>query len=161
DGPKSLPALLAELARAFSASGAGLANLSDGAPLVCYPSADGHSPLRRPWQDDPALLTRASEAVSAVPCNVPGQGDYLLMAVCSPGLSGWLLWVEDYGRGGWTDVEASALALAGHVLVRCLHATGKRTGWAFQMEQLARRQQLDAAAKIARRLAHDFGNVLT
>jgi signal transduction histidine kinase/CheY-like chemotaxis protein len=161
DGSRSLPALLAGLTRAFSASGAGLAVLPEGTPLLVHPSAEEGIPVRRPWQDDPALVARARESVSAVSCAVPGQGDYLLMAVCPPGLPGWLLWVEDSGRGGWTDSEVSALSLAGYVLGRCSFSAGKSAGWVAQMERLARRQQLDAAARVTRRLAHDFGNVLT
>jgi signal transduction histidine kinase/ActR/RegA family two-component response regulator len=161
DGPRNLPALLAELTQAFAARGAGLASLPDGSPLLSYPSMDGTMPSRRPWQEETSLLARVRESVSAVSYTAPGQGEYLLLAVCPPGLSGWLLWLEDHGRGGWTSAETSALALAGYGLLQCSHAAGKRAGWAAQMERLARRQQLDAAARITRRLAHDFGNVLT
>jgi signal transduction histidine kinase/CheY-like chemotaxis protein len=153
--------LLTGLARAFSATDAGLAALVDGSPLFGPPAPEGAPPRRRPWQDDPSLLLHVRAAVTALPCAVPGHGTYLLTAVCPPGVSGWLLWVEDDSRDEWTDAEAGALALAGQGLVRCLQPADNRPGWAAQLERLVRRQQLEAAARVVRRLAHDFGNLLT
>jgi len=161
DGPRDLPALLAGLARAFAAPSAGLASLTDGSPLLRHPSTDGQSSVRRPWEDDSTLLTRVREARAALPLLKPGNGNYLLAAICPPGLPGWLLWIDDPGRTAWTDAEAGALALAGHVLGRSLLPAENRTGWAAQMDRLARRRLLETAARLTRRLAHDFGNALT
>jgi signal transduction histidine kinase/ActR/RegA family two-component response regulator len=161
DGPQALPALLSGLARAFAAPAAGLAALADGAPVLNQPPTDGPTPVRRPWQNDPTLLARARTAMSAMPWRAPDGGHYLLAAAWPPGLPGWLLWVEDAGRDDWTADEGGALVLAALVLARFLPAAEQRPGWAAQLERLARRQQLEAAARVTRRLAHDFGNVLT
>lgn len=159
DGPRDLPALLAGLARAFAAPAAGLAALADGTPVLSHPAIDDPAPARRPWQDDPGLLTRARAAMSALPWRAPDASHYLLAASSPAGLPGWLLWVEDAGRARWSGEEGGALAA--DALGRGLLAAERRPGWAAQLERLARRQQLEAAARVTRRIAHDFGNVLT
>jgi signal transduction histidine kinase/ActR/RegA family two-component response regulator len=90
----------------------------------------------------------------------PGTGSFLLTAVGAPGSAGWLLWVEDEQRPGWTDAEAGALMLAGQNLTRWL-AAPPAPRWAEQLDRAARQQRLESAAQVARRLAHDYGNVLT
>jgi signal transduction histidine kinase/CheY-like chemotaxis protein len=82
-----------------------------------------------------------------------------MTAVHSPAGEHWLLWVSDRRRPGWTDAEAAALALAGQALGRWLAAGGTR--WAAQLDREARQQRMETAAQVTRRLAHDFGNVLT
>jgi signal transduction histidine kinase/ActR/RegA family two-component response regulator len=161
DGPRDLPALLAGLARAFAARGAGLSALADGTSVLSHPATDESAPVRRPWQDDLALVARARAAISALPWRAPDGSHYLLAAASPAGLPGWLLWVEDAGRARWSGEEGGTLALAADALGRGLLAAERRTGWASQLERLARRQQLEAAARVTRRLAHDFGNVLT
>jgi signal transduction histidine kinase/ActR/RegA family two-component response regulator len=73
----------------------------------------------------------------------------------------WVLWLEDRGRAAWNDGEAGALVLAGHALARYLRAWEGRSRWAEQMDRATRQQRLETAAAVTRRLAHDFGNVLT
>src|SRR5437868_1053231 len=51
-------------------------------------------------------------------------------------------------------------ALAGQALGRRL-ATAEQPRWAEHLERDARQQRLEDAATVVRRLAHDFGNVLT
>jgi signal transduction histidine kinase len=47
------------------------------------------------------------------------------------------------------------------VLGRVLESGGDAPRWAAQLERAARQERLEAAARLTRRLAHDFGNVLT
>jgi signal transduction histidine kinase/ActR/RegA family two-component response regulator len=72
----------------------------------------------------------------------------------------WVLWLEDERRTGYSHDEHAALALAGQVLARWLGSAAEAR-WADQMDRAARQQQLEVAAAVTRRLAHDFGNVLT
>jgi signal transduction histidine kinase len=74
---------------------------------------------------------------------------------------GWILWVEDRVRTDWSRQEAAALKLAGLALASGLHSDDKRPRWAAQLELSARQQTLEAIALVVRRLAHDYGNVLT
>jgi signal transduction histidine kinase/ActR/RegA family two-component response regulator len=160
---RPLDGLLAELAGAFRAPAAGLAGLCGGVPRVRHPSAPEHKPAgkRWPWEEDPELLLRAQQAPAALSVARP-EGDSFLLTAVGPLGTGWLVWVEDSRRAPWTDAEAAALALAGQALGRWLnHAGGSTPRWAEQLDRAARQQRLEHAAHVARRLAHDFGNVLT
>jgi signal transduction histidine kinase len=85
----------------------------------------------------------------------------------SPGLSGaltsrgWIVWLADPRRASWSEGEASALALAGQALWRWLDAEAQGPRWAATLDRADRQQRLEIAAQVTRRLAHDFGNVLT
>jgi signal transduction histidine kinase/CheY-like chemotaxis protein len=157
---RDLGRLLADLAGAFTAPAAGLSCLRDGTPLLRHPAANG-SARPAPWQQAPELLTRARSTASAVTAERTGGGSFLLTTLGWPGYGGWLLWLEDEGRSEWADDEAAAFALAGQALTRWQHAAHPAARWADQLDRAARQQRLETAADLARRLAHDFGNVLT
>jgi signal transduction histidine kinase/ActR/RegA family two-component response regulator len=77
------------------------------------------------------------------------------------GAPGWLLWLEDEGRTEWTAAEAGALTLAGQALARWLAPAGAPARWVAQLHSAAQQERLEAVARVARRLAHDYGNVFT
>ncbi len=79
----------------------------------------------------------------------------------TPERGAWLLWLQDAGRTDWTEREASALLLAGQVLAPPLTSADAPPRWAEQLDRAVRQQRLESAAHLVRRLAHDFGNVLT
>jgi signal transduction histidine kinase/CheY-like chemotaxis protein len=154
-----LSGLLGELAGAFKATAGGLSNLPDGRERFRFPAWIEAEPNPLPWQDDPSLLARAGQAPGAVV--IPRSGSSMLATtVRGQEASGWVLWLEDPARTGWSDGEAGALALAGHVLSRWLEGESQPR-WAEQLDRAARQQRLETAAAVTRRLAHDFGNVLT
>jgi signal transduction histidine kinase/ActR/RegA family two-component response regulator len=153
----SLEKLLADLAAAFHVDAAGLAHLADPSAGARFPPWP-NEPAFLPWQNDPSLLDR--------PGPVPGVVvfDHLL-ATLLQGSDGvpWVLWLEDAART-WSDAEAAALALAASVLARWLHARapeGSCPRWVEQLDRAVRQQNLEISAAVTRRLAHDFGNVLT
>src|SRR5262245_59000331 len=152
----TLGGVLEELARAFAAPSAGLATLPDGRSIR-VPHSQPTSAW--PWQDDPALLARARQAPGAVAVAFSG-GNLLLTTLTASDGSAWVLWLEDPARETWTEAEPGAAALAGHVLGRWL-AGEARPRWAEQLDRAARQERLETAASVTRRLAHDFGNVLT
>ncbi len=135
DAGPSLDELLSSLAGAFGAPAAGVVRLADGDLLARFPrSANGSAGVR----EDGRLQVRLG-----------------------PAETGWGLWLEDPGREQWTPGETAALALAGQVLGGMLDRTTDAPRWVRQVERAARQQRLEDAALLARRLAHDFGNVLT
>lgn len=162
DGARGLEELAFELADAFGAAAAGLAALEGEPVLVRGPGvAVTADPPRTPKDGDPELPARALAAPAALTVPRPGGGSVLVTAAAAPGESGWLVWVEDAGRGSWEDPLPAALALAARALARRLSPADAAARWADQVDRTARQQRLEAAAAVARRLAHDFGNVLT
>jgi signal transduction histidine kinase/CheY-like chemotaxis protein len=159
-GGSGLAALLAELAGAFGVPAAGLATLPDGATCVRHPG-DHAGP--HPLNADLVSVARRLGTVI-----VPSGSGTVLAAVspASPGAghSGWLLWLED-ARQQWSDADRAVLVLAAEVLARHADAAAGHAAasprWAEQLERALRQQSLEAAAEVTRRLAHDFGNVLT
>jgi signal transduction histidine kinase/CheY-like chemotaxis protein len=153
-----LDAVLANLVAAFAASGGGLAALSSGKILVRRPTGDE----RAPWAEDEELLRRVQQSPTALAISRQTAGALLLTSVRPHSHCGWILWVEADGeRKAWTDAEAGALALAGQALGRILEAPASVALWAAQLDQAERQKDLETAARVASRLAHDFGNVLT
>jgi signal transduction histidine kinase/DNA-binding NarL/FixJ family response regulator len=154
-----LGSLLAGLAKAFGAAGAGIAVLPEGT-LV-----ERHSPIEHggswPWQDDKDLASRLPQAPLAQPLHVSNGVTLLIAGFGVASGAGWLLWLEDTCRTQWAPAEAAVLTLAGQALARWLPATEDSPCWARQLDRAARQQRLEQAAQITRRLAHDFGNVLT
>ena len=151
-----LDRLLADLAAAFAASGAGLAALPSGTVLHRRPTGGD----RLPWDDDPDFAGRVLREATALTVARP-SGSLLVTAVRRPGRPGWLLWLEaDDRRTAWDAAEAAALALAGPVIGRLLES-GPKTRWAEQLDRAERQQGLETAANVVARLAHDYGNVLT
>jgi signal transduction histidine kinase/CheY-like chemotaxis protein len=156
---RALDSLLSELAAAFEATGAGVAALPDGTVVARQAPDTVEGPW--PWEEDPDLAVRVRQSRTAPSARRPGGGSLLLTAVESGGSAGWLLWVEDGRDRPWSAGEAGALTLAGHALEKWLNAASDGPRWARQVDRAARQQCLEQAAAVSRRLAHDFGNVLT
>ncbi len=88
-------------------------------------------------------------------------GSCLFTHLGTPEHGGLLLWLEDESRAHWSDKEAALLVLAGQILTQRLMRDETPAFWAMPLERDIRQQRMDAAARIVRRLAHDFGNILT
>ncbi len=154
----SLDGLLTNLAAAFGASGAVLASLSPEKVLIRRPAGDE----RLPWADDESLPRRVKESTTAVSFPRQGKGPLLLTAIRPRGRCGWMLWLEpDAERQSWSGAEAAALTLAGQALGGVLETPEAQNRWVEQLCQAERQRDLETAARVASRLAHDFGNVLT
>ncbi len=157
-GCVGLPDLLADLAAAFQAPSAGLANSPDGQECIRFPSSPDESDSL-PWQDDPSLLGQTAPVPGAMVME-RSKGSLLATSLdVSDGVR-WILWLEDPARSSWSEGEAGALVLAGHTIARRM-AGGSHPRWAEQLDRAVRQQSLETAAAVTRRLAHDFGNVLT
>jgi signal transduction histidine kinase len=174
-GEMSLDELLSGLAGAFQAPEAGIVALPGGHLLARCPRSTSDSTAARNDSVLPSPEHQSSRMGEVLPSPEPQrEGKRLQTAFGSPG-AGWVLWLEDPRRDTWTPAEAAALALAGKVLDRVLEdgkpdrrgapCAGKHAMrspcWARQLERAARQRRLEDAARLARRLAHDFGNVLT
>jgi signal transduction histidine kinase/CheY-like chemotaxis protein len=148
--------LLAELASVFQVRSAGLAGLPDGTPLLHHP---GILEGPWPWESDPDLLARVGQTATALTVLRPLGGSMLLTAQAFSDGSAWMLWLAD-DRESWDEGTAAALTLVLQILAR-RSGSGATPPWGEHLERLARQQRLEAAAQVTRRLAHDFGNVLT
>jgi signal transduction histidine kinase/ActR/RegA family two-component response regulator len=157
-----LAELLDELMRAGAADAAGLASLaSDGMPLVRLriPADDPAAPSAPwPWEEQRDLLDRLHAAPAGLALRGAAGTHWLFAVVSQPGRGFGLLWLERSGEREWTPAEGAALALAGHALLRHVRPD---TAGGRQLENALRQQRLEDAAIIVRRMAHDFGNVLT
>jgi signal transduction histidine kinase/CheY-like chemotaxis protein len=159
----TLEALLGELAAAFAAERAGLATFPDGSLLSLHPapSETALAEVVPPWREQTEILDRLSGARVGLTVLRPQGGSCLLSTMGTPERGGWLLWLEDSGRTHWTDGEAAALVLVAQTLTQLLTRDEALPCWAEPLDRGIRRQRLEAAARIVRRLAHDFGNILT
>ena len=156
DGP-GLDGLLGRLADAFAASGAGFALLTSGKVLARRPAGEGLA-----WADDADLAARLLRAPAALAVTGRDGGRVLVTAVHAAGRPPRLLWLEAPAtRPAWTDAEAAALALAGQALARIADAPDERPRWAEGLERAEAQKDLETAAAVAARVAHDYGNVLT
>ncbi len=173
----TLEELLRELAGAFAAAGSGLACLPDCRQLFHFPVQQEPPARPWPWQEDPTLLEATTRPPGAVVIERPGQPRLLVTSLAPrpgptgpaalPGLNapaaagaGWVLWLEDYQRTASCEPDQAALALVGQALARRL-ADDAPSRLSEQLDRAARQQQLEVAALVTGRLAHDFGNVLT
>src|SRR5579862_8858379 len=154
----ALPELLAELSTVYAAVGAGLADGTTGA-LLAHKSPNGR---RTNWPATPASesLSLVRSARTAVTLHLDEGLSFLATPMrCSSG-AGWILWLEVNGNRAWTDAEAAALALVAEALLQWLLGEQGTRGKA-QLERQFRQQRLERNAPLVRRLAHDFGNILT
>jgi signal transduction histidine kinase/ActR/RegA family two-component response regulator len=159
-GPAALPlgALLGDLARAFAADGAGVAQLPGGQPVARFGA--GHAattPL--PWGERPEVLRELASSPTAVGVRA-GGGHWLLTAIDGDECASWLLWLEAPAEREWSPAEAAALALTGQALARHLRRPDQAPRWARQLLGSQRQRRFDEAAAAARRIAHDYGNIL-
>jgi signal transduction histidine kinase len=161
----NLDALLEELSATFAATAAGLATFPDGVPLCIHPAPIDDCRLTiddlKSWLNQQSTIHNPQSTTGALTVPRREGGSCLLTLVGTPERGGWLLWLEDDGRATWSASEAGLLALAGQALTHRLARADAPTPWAIQLDRGIRRQRMEAAAHIVRRLAHDFGNVLT
>jgi signal transduction histidine kinase/DNA-binding NarL/FixJ family response regulator len=161
--PLGLNSILAELAAAFEVPAAGLATLPEGAVCVRHPAAPNAA--LPPLGAD--LLATAQRRAVAITLPLPTGS---VLAAVSPAAaeashSGWLLWLEA-DRAAWSPAEPAALVLAVQTIGRFVdaaHLAPECDGplWVEQLDRAVKQQRLEQAAEWTRRLAHDFGNVLT
>jgi signal transduction histidine kinase len=157
--PTSLGALLEELARAFTAAGAGVAHLPDGSRVARFEEAGVAAPPL-PWQERPALMDEMAQSPSALAVG-GGGASWLLTAIDGAAEAPRLLWLHAPAGRRWSPAEAAALALVGGALSRRLRHSGDSPRLAARDLIRLRQQRFDEAAAAARRMAHDYGNVLT
>jgi signal transduction histidine kinase/ActR/RegA family two-component response regulator len=155
-----LDTVVGELAAAYAVSAAGMADHQSGLALVLHRADPAAFPEACPWESDPELLARIRGAADAVTVSREAYS-FLVVAVSPPGGGGWLLWIGDSSRANWTAPEKSALVLIAQVISRHLTDGGELDRGGQQLERSIRQQNMEQAAGLARRLAHDFGNVLT
>jgi signal transduction histidine kinase len=156
----SLDRLLAELAQAFGASGAGLAGGPAGT-IVARASSPRAWPAQWPWQERLEVLAQLRQAPSAVTLSV-AEGGSLLATSAGPGdPNGWFLWLEDPDGRTWTRTEGATLTLAAQALARGATSGVEAPEWARQLEHDARQRRLEETAQTIRGLAHDFSNIIT
>jgi signal transduction histidine kinase len=158
----SLVDLLRNLATAFAASAAGVAGLTDGFLVREADRAEQARSAALPWVERPELLVEVRQAPSAVAVQSSQGRPFLCAAAQRRDSSGWLLWLEGTAGREWTPAEAAALVLAGQTAVRWLETGANNVPtWARQLDHAARQRRLEDIAVWTRRLAHDYGNVLT
>jgi signal transduction histidine kinase/ActR/RegA family two-component response regulator len=155
DEQETLPALLRELTAAFDAEAAELRPLSEEGVYLRVGSEGAG------WQPTDEARASVRRSRLAVGVSLPGGGQGLATLIRLPDALDWLLWIEDARRPEWTPAEAAALTLAGQTLERWLVAGERSAAWVEQCEHQARQLRLETMAPVARRLAHDLGNVFT
>ncbi len=148
-----------ELTAAFACRGAGIFALSSGQPLLVYRTDSESTPSSLPWQVDPDLLSKIRNRADALAVSFESQSFLVADMPVAPG--GWLLWIEDASRGDWTQAEKGALVLIAQLLIRRLTSGEEKRRFEKQLDRNVRQQHLEQAATLARRLAHEYGNVLT
>jgi signal transduction histidine kinase len=161
----NLEGVLKGLSAAFAATAAGLATFPEGVPLCAHPARMDDCGL--PMEDLLSLLNHQSaidnpqSKSGALTVSRRSGGSCLFTLMGTPERGGWLLWLEDDNRTHWNESEAALLVLAGQILAHRLMREESPAPWVVQLERGSRRQRMEAAAHIVRRLAHDFGNFLT
>jgi signal transduction histidine kinase/CheY-like chemotaxis protein len=158
---RPLGEVLTGLAAAFGATGAGLAGPWGDAPVVRQRvSRDAVLPaVVWPWEADTTILARAQQELAAVSYTPAHGGSCLAAAAGVPGA--WLLWLEANSERVWTTAESAALTLAAQVFARSASRGNHEGRWGQQLERAVRQSRLEQTRPAIRRLAHDFGNVLT
>lgn len=156
----TLAGLLSGLLQAFRAPTAGVAAPPEYT-LLQRVGEQLLTPARWPWETDAGLAARVQQAPTALTVPRPSSGSFLLTSIAVPQQPGWLLWLEDDRRNDWTVAEAGALTLAGQVLSRWLVSGEVATRWVAEINREAQQRRLETAALVARRLAHDYGNIFT
>jgi signal transduction histidine kinase/ActR/RegA family two-component response regulator len=153
-----LTTLLTSLVETAQAGGAGLVTYPQQKHgLRVPPSPQGLDDVT--WLQESGWAACALQSSSAIVLErSTGQSD--LVTYLRAGTDTWLLWLEPHtDRPAWTEAEAAALSLVALAWGRLLETSKPR--WAEQILTLAGRQQMEMAATVSRRLAHDFGNILT
>lgn len=154
----NLAGVLEELSAAFQVTAAGLATFPEGVPLSIHPATASES---LPWREQPDWIERLLHSCGSLTIPRLAGGSYLATVLGTPERGGWLLWLEDAERMHWSASEASLLVMAGQALTHRLTREDVLPPWAVQLDRAIRQQRMDAGARLVRRLAHDFGNILT
>ncbi|MFL5245133.1 MAG: response regulator [Gemmataceae bacterium] len=156
----SLVELLDELAQAFAASGAGLAQWPTGAVVARtgHPNTQ-QSPL--PWHDRPELLNSVRSSRGGLRISGGHGRSFFVVETGSSTSASWLWWLEDRTDRSRSAAEGTALMLAGSALMHQAAVYGHGARWAKQLDQIHRQRRLEEIAPLTRRLGHDFDNVLT
>jgi signal transduction histidine kinase len=161
----NLDELLGELSAAFTATAAGLATFPECVPLGLHPAPvdDSKSMIDdlKSWLNQQFAISNPQSTGGALTVPRRAGGSCLLTLLGTPERGGWLLWLEDDSRTVWSACEAGLLVMAGQALMYRLTRDEAPTPWAVQLDRGICRQRMEAAAQIVRRLAHDFGNILT
>ncbi len=160
----NLEELLGELSAAFTATAAGLATFPECVPLCVHPAPiDARSVIDdlKSWLNQQFAICNPQSTGGALTVPRRAGGSCLLTLLGTPERGGWLLWLEDDGRTVWSASEAGLLVMAGQALMYRWTRDETPTPWAVQLGRGICRQRMEAAAQIVRRLAHDFGNILT
>lgn len=158
--PSDVSDLLRLVVEAADALGAGLIASSKPDVVFGYPS---HA-----VSCDPTTYQNHLDRWNRLPCSSiagsahrPGSSPDLV-ARLNVGAARWFLWLEAKpGRTCWTQAEAAALSLISCSLSRLMETEPQQARWVHQLELTARKNRLEEAAGIARRLLRDFGNILT
>jgi len=155
--------LLTQIAEAFDASGAGLAAGPNWQPLwrhVTPGRSNTKVEAAWPW----SLPQTAAELRNSRVARSYAIGErFGVLAAWGQHetADGWILWVERDSPRPWEGWTPEALGVVAACMARAASAEPGAPSWAAQLECLARRQRLDEIAQVVRKLAHDFGNVLT
>jgi len=133
--------VLADLAEAFGATGAGVSGFS----------MEGGPALERP--ENASLLNQAAPAVE-----LPGKKGHSYLVAAIPGLTSpaRYFWLEAGNDRPWSEGDKAALATTAAVASRWFAARG-----ANGHDQARTQNRLQDAALMSGRLAHAFDNVLT
>jgi signal transduction histidine kinase len=159
----SLDGLLDELATAFGANAAGLATFPEAIPL-CYSSVSSPRALDEafpPWSEQFDLTEHLPHLHTALTLPRRAGGSCLLTLMGTPECGAWMLWLEEDDRTFWSESDAVLLTMVCQALTHRLTRDERATPWAVQLDRSIRRMRMDTAARIVRRLSHDFGNILT
>lgn len=159
----SLDHLLKRLTKAFGATASGLGEIQAGSlvPSCCTGHDASDATVSLPFAANAATSTELEQGPGAV--LLAGlAGEHI--AAARVGLQGQLIrfiWIaRSAGLPKWTNGEIAALELAALCLARTF-AGNDKPRWAKQAQRLDRQRILDLTAQVTRRLAHDFGNILT
>jgi signal transduction histidine kinase len=155
--------LLTELAHAFAASGAGFAAGPSWHPLWHVANkGQTATPEGTPWPwQSPEVQTKLRNCHTA--CSFSMTEQCTVLAACGSPEQGddWVIWVERDEPRPWNNDAAVALGMVAACIARAASVEPNAPSWALQLGTLRRRHQLDETAQLVRKLAHDFGNVLT
>ena len=152
---------LQDCREAFAAQGVGLVlETSAGnyrSHLENWEAGQKPPGLNYPWEPGPNGLTNEVE-------NNPGdtaQRHWILSPTRTNTFPSGPLWVYSEKPRNWSTGDVGALSLAHQVLVNLVSQATITSPWGHRQAHWRRRQNLDQAAQVSGRLAHDLGNILT